>query len=169
MRTCASTGTGSGGGSRGNNLLLFKWTPVNGANGGGGDGERQAAAEETATRRRRYVPVSVVEEERQESAKSDDENKANDGDPSSNETEPSNGKTDINDTPMDEPQASDEDARDSGKNGGGTDFNLNLGLKDPDGDNEGDTAEQHEVAKNPQTENNRFKRKSVTPDLEMRM
>ncbi|RLM60653.1 uncharacterized protein C2845_PM14G09400 [Panicum miliaceum] len=146
------------------------WTPVNGANGGGGgDGERQAAAEETATRRRRYVPVSVVEEERQESAKSDDENKANDGDPSSNETEPSNGKTDINDTPMDEPQASDEDARDSGKNGGGTDLNLNLGLKDPDSDNEGDTAEQHEVAKNPQTENNRFKRKSVTPDLEMRM
>jgi hypothetical protein len=48
--------------------------------------------------------VSVVEEERQESAKSDDENKANDGDPSSNETEPSNGKTDINGTPMDEPQ-----------------------------------------------------------------
>jgi len=46
---------------------------------------------------------------------------------------------------------------------------LNLGLKDPDGDNEGDTAEQHEGAKNPQTENNRFKRKSVTPDLEMRM
>ena len=66
-------------------------------------------------------------------------------------------------------QALDEDARDSGKNGGGTDLNLNLGLKDPDGDNEGDTAEQHEVAKNPQTQNNRFKRKSVTPDLEMRM
>ncbi|KAL5667963.1 hypothetical protein ACJX0J_020184, partial [Zea mays] len=41
---------------------------------------------------------------RQESTKSDDENKANDGDPSSNETEPSNGKTDINDTPMDESQ-----------------------------------------------------------------
>ena len=48
--------------------------------------------------------VSVVEDQRQESAKSDDENKANDGDPSSNETEPSNGKTDINDTPMDESQ-----------------------------------------------------------------
>lgn len=46
---------------------------------------------------------------------------------------------------------------------------MNLGLKDPDGDNEVDTAEQHEAAKNPQTENNRFKRKSVTPDLEMTM
>lgn len=66
-------------------------------------------------------------------------------------------------------QASDEDARDSGKNGGGTDLNLNLGLKDPDGDNEVDTADHREVGKNPQTENNRFKRKSVTPDLEMRM
>jgi hypothetical protein len=48
------------------------------------------------------LQVSVVEEQRQESAKSDDENK--DGDPSPNETEASNGKTDINDTPMDEYQ-----------------------------------------------------------------
>lgn len=48
--------------------------------------------------------VSVVEDERQESGKSDDENKANDGEPSSAETEPSNGKTNINDTPMDESQ-----------------------------------------------------------------
>uniref|UniRef100_A0A0A9DV42 Uncharacterized protein n=1 Tax=Arundo donax TaxID=35708 RepID=A0A0A9DV42_ARUDO len=159
----SSTGTGSGSGSRGNNLHLFKWTPVNGANGGV-DGELAAAAE-TATKRRQYVPVSVVEEQNQESAKSDDENKANDDDPSS---EPSNGKADINDTPMDESQASDEDARDSTKNGGGTDLNLNLGLKDPDGDNEGDTGEQQEPAENPHTAN-RFKRKSVTPDLEMRM
>jgi hypothetical protein len=59
-------------------------------------------------------------------------------------------------------QASDEDARDSGKNGG-TDLNLNLGLKDPDGD----TGEQ-QAGDNPQIEN-RFKRKSITPDLEMRM
>lgn len=50
------------------------------------------------------LQASVMEEQRQESAKSDDENKANDGDPSSNETEPSIGKTDINDTPMDESQ-----------------------------------------------------------------
>ena len=50
------------------------------------------------------LQVSLMEEQRQESAKSDDENKANDGDPSSNETEPSNGKTDINGTPMDESQ-----------------------------------------------------------------
>jgi hypothetical protein len=47
------------------------------------------------------LQVSVVEEQGQESAKSDDENKANDEDHSS---EPSNGKTDINDTPMDESQ-----------------------------------------------------------------
>jgi hypothetical protein len=47
------------------------------------------------------LQVSVVEEQRQESAKSDDENKANDEEHSS---EPSNGKTDINDTPMDESQ-----------------------------------------------------------------
>ncbi|KAL5222824.1 hypothetical protein ABZP36_027537 [Zizania latifolia] len=167
----AATGMGSGGGSRGNNLVLFKWTPLNGSNGGG-DGEQAAAAgpaaeEKKATRRRRYVPVSVVEEERQESAKSDDENKANDGDPSSTETEPSNGKTNINDTPMEESQASDE-ARDSGKKGGGTDLNLNLGLKDPDNDNEVDMGEEHDLGKNPQTEN-RLKRKSVAPDLEMRM
>lgn len=58
--TASSTGMGSGGGSRGNNLLLFKWTPVNGANGGGGDGEQQQAAE-TATRRRRYVPVRILD------------------------------------------------------------------------------------------------------------
>jgi len=59
--TASSTGMGSGGGSRGNNLLLFKWTPVNGTNGGGGgDGEQQQAAE-TATRRRRYVPVRILD------------------------------------------------------------------------------------------------------------
>jgi hypothetical protein len=45
-----------------------------------------------------------MDEQRQESTKSDNENKANDENPSSNETEPSNGKTDINDTPMDESQ-----------------------------------------------------------------
>jgi hypothetical protein len=44
---------------------------------------------------------------------------------------------------------------------------LNLGLKDSDGDNDGDTGEQP-AGNNPQTEN-RLKRKSVTPDLEMRM
>ncbi|KQJ96323.1 uncharacterized protein LOC100836363 [Brachypodium distachyon] len=164
--TAASAATSStAAGSRGNNLVLFKWTPLNGANGGAGegDGEQAAAAAETATRRRRYVPVSIVEDQRQESAKSDDENKANDGDPSSTETEPSNGKTNIDDTPMDESQASDE-ARDSGNNGGGTDLNLNLGPKDPDDEDEGDTGEQNEA----RTEH-RLKRKSVTPDLEMRM
>lgn len=59
----SSTSAGSGSGSRGNNLLLFKWTPVNGANGGGGggDGEQQAATVETATRRRRYVPVRFLD------------------------------------------------------------------------------------------------------------
>uniref|UniRef100_A0A0A9HKR4 Uncharacterized protein n=1 Tax=Arundo donax TaxID=35708 RepID=A0A0A9HKR4_ARUDO len=69
---------------------------------------------------------------------------------------------------MDESPASDEDAGDSGKNGGGTDLNLTLGLKDLDGDNEGDTGEQQETAENPHTAN-RFKRKSVTTDLEMRI
>uniref|UniRef100_A0A0D9X6Y7 Uncharacterized protein n=1 Tax=Leersia perrieri TaxID=77586 RepID=A0A0D9X6Y7_9ORYZ len=110
--------------------------------------------------------VSVVEEERQESGKSDDENKV-DGEPSSAETEASNGKTNINDTPMDESQASD-DARDSGKNGGGsgTDLNLNLGLTD--GNNEVDTGEEQDEENNTHTEN-RLKRKFVAPDLEMRM
>ena len=60
-------------------------------------------------------------------------------------------------------QASDE-VRDSGNFVGGTDINLNLGPKDPDREDEGDTGEQHEV----RTEH-RLKRKSVTPDLEMRM
>lgn len=45
---------------------------------------------------------------------------------------------------------------------------MNLGLKELDGDNEVDTAEKHEAVKNPQAEN-RFKKKSVAPDLEMRM
>jgi hypothetical protein len=116
-----------------------------------------------ATRRRRYVPVSVAEDQRQESAKSDDENKANDGEPSSTETEQSNGKTNIDDTFMDESQASDE-VRDSGDNVGGTDLNLNFGPKDPNGDSECVTGEQHEVL----TEH-RLKRKSVSPDLEIRM
>lgn len=152
----SSTGTGS----RGNNLILFKWTPLNGANEGD---EEQTAPAKTATRRRRYVPVSVVQDQRQESAKSDDENKANDGEPSSTETEQSIGKTNIDDILMDESQASDE-VRDSGNFVGGTDLNLNLGPKDPDGEDEGDTGEHHEV----RTEH-RLKRKSVTPDLEMRM
>jgi hypothetical protein len=58
-------------------------------------------------------------------------------------------------------QASHEDARDFSKNGG-IDLNLNLGLKDPDGD-----TEEQQARNNPQTEN-RFKRKSVTPDLDMK-
>ena len=48
------------------------------------------------------LQVSIVEDQRQESAKSDDENKANDGEPSSTETEKSNGKTNIDDTLIDE-------------------------------------------------------------------
>uniref|UniRef100_A0A453A6L8 Uncharacterized protein n=1 Tax=Aegilops tauschii subsp. strangulata TaxID=200361 RepID=A0A453A6L8_AEGTS len=52
------------------------------------------------------VPVSVVQGQRQESAKSDNENKANDGEPSSAETEQSNGKANIGDTLMDESQTS---------------------------------------------------------------
>ncbi|XP_040257136.1 uncharacterized protein [Aegilops tauschii subsp. strangulata] len=48
--------------------------------------------------------VSVVQGQRQESAKSDNENKANDGEPSSAETEQSNGKANIGDTLMDESQ-----------------------------------------------------------------
>jgi hypothetical protein len=55
----SSTGNDSGSGSRGNDLLLFKWTAANGANGGG-DGD-QAAAAEPAPRRRRYVPVRTLE------------------------------------------------------------------------------------------------------------
>ena len=50
------------------------------------------------------LQVSIVEDQRQESAKSDDENKANDGEPSSTETEQSNGKTNIDDTLIDESQ-----------------------------------------------------------------
>uniref|UniRef100_A0A453RVM1 Uncharacterized protein n=1 Tax=Aegilops tauschii subsp. strangulata TaxID=200361 RepID=A0A453RVM1_AEGTS len=44
----SSTGTGS----RGNNLILFKWTPLNGANEGD---EEQTAPAKTATRRRRFL------------------------------------------------------------------------------------------------------------------
>ncbi|KAE8767794.1 hypothetical protein D1007_60805 [Hordeum vulgare] len=172
ISAATATASSAGTGSRGNNLILFKWTPFNGSNEGD---EEQTAPAKTATRRRRYVPVrilhvSVVQDQRQESAKSDDENKANDGEPSSTETEQSIGKTNIDDILMDESQASDE-VRDSGNFVGGTDLNLNLGLKDPDvedeGDtveDEGDTVEHHRV----RTEH-RLKRKSVTPDLEMRM
>ncbi|XP_051187117.1 uncharacterized protein [Lolium perenne] len=131
----STAASSTGAGSRGNNLVLFKWTPLNGANGRGGGDEELTAPAEMATRRRRYVPVSVAEDQRQESAKSDDENKANDGEPSSTETEQSNGKTNIDDTFMDESQASDE-VRDSGDNVGGTDLNLNFGPKDPNGDSE---------------------------------
>uniref|UniRef100_A0ACD6AH82 Uncharacterized protein n=1 Tax=Avena sativa TaxID=4498 RepID=A0ACD6AH82_AVESA len=154
----SSTGTGS----RGNNLVLFKWSPLSGANRRGGDEEPTAPAE-TAMGRRRYVPVSVVEDQRQESAKSDDEKKANDGEPSSTETGQSNGKTNIDGTLMDESQASDE-VRDSCNDVGGTDLNLNFGPKDPNVDDEGDTGEQHEVGIE-----HRLKRKSVSPDLEIRM
>ncbi|EMS59345.1 hypothetical protein TRIUR3_15725 [Triticum urartu] len=100
----SSTGTGS----RGNNLILFKWTPLNGANEG--DEEQTAPAKTATRRRRRYVlslstlQVSVVQDQRQESAKSDDENKANDGEPSSTETEQSIGKTNMDDILMDESQ-----------------------------------------------------------------
>jgi hypothetical protein len=59
-------------------------------------------------------------------------------------------------------QASHEDAQGFGKNGG-IDMNLNLGLKDPDGD-----TEEQQTRNNPQTEN-RFMKKFVTPDLDMRM
>ena len=52
----SSTGTGS----RGNNLVLFKWTPLNGANGRGGGDKELTVPAEMATRRRRYVPVRIL-------------------------------------------------------------------------------------------------------------
>jgi hypothetical protein len=59
MATSAAASS-TGAGSRGNNLVLFKWTPLNGANGRGGGDEVLMVPAETATRRRRYVPVRIL-------------------------------------------------------------------------------------------------------------
>lgn len=57
--TSAAASSAGATGSRGNNLILFKWTPLNGANGGGGD-EDQTAPAKMDTIRRRYVPVRIL-------------------------------------------------------------------------------------------------------------
>jgi hypothetical protein len=56
----STAASSTGAGSRGNNLVLFKWTPLNGANGRGGGDEELTAPAEMATRRRRYVPVRIL-------------------------------------------------------------------------------------------------------------
>ncbi|XP_077221221.1 uncharacterized protein LOC143854956 [Tasmannia lanceolata] len=170
-------------------LLLYKWTPISLNNNPKDDSA--TVPEEPPRRKFRYVPVSVIEEQKEAAATSvadDNDTKPSDGvvtDPSpvATKSDGSGGKPDVNDVPMEETQASNK-GQSAPQHLNETNLDLNLGLKARDEGNDPTMTDQSESvqlervssgvdiemkpAKNSEGEN-RTKRKSMTPDLEMRV
>ncbi|OVA10058.1 hypothetical protein BVC80_1755g6 [Macleaya cordata] len=132
-------------GNNGSHLLLYKWAPLaqssnnnnNGDKSSGKDDNTAVTPEEPPRRKFRYVPIAVIEEQKKEAAeKADEEAKPLEADPSAGGTsksDGSDGKPDINDVPMEETQAMDED-QSAPQESNETNLDLNLGLKAHDGD-----------------------------------
>ncbi|KAK9267868.1 hypothetical protein L1049_010305 [Liquidambar formosana] len=141
-------------GNNGSHLLLYKWTPISQSNNATNntsngdktpavdDGASAAAPEEPPRRKFKYVPIAVLEEQKNEAAEVEDEAKLGDTDPSSAEpTSKSNGfdeKPDINDVPMEESQAADNNQLERQDLNEST-LDLSLGLKAHDGDPDSDS------------------------------
>ncbi|KAF8414176.1 hypothetical protein HHK36_002175 [Tetracentron sinense] len=138
-------------GTNGSHLLLYKWAPIsqsgNGNNSNGDNSSNKvdsaAAQEEPPRRKFRYVPIAVLEEQEKEAAeKAEDEAKPSNTDPSAaGPTSKSDGfdeKPDINDVPMEETQALDNDQlppQDLNE----SNLDLSLGLKARDGNRDSDS------------------------------
>ncbi|KAG9455075.1 hypothetical protein H6P81_007979 [Aristolochia fimbriata] len=161
-------------GNNGSHLLLYKWTPLsqsNGSNNNNNNGKDEAPAvtEEPAKRKFRYVPISVIEEQKREEAENvEDESKPNaesmmsDSSPAVNDRKPH-----INEVDMEENEEKSHTGRHDLNE---TSLDLSLGLKAHDGNkdqSEGGDAEMKPTS-NSETDG-RPKRKSIAPDLEMRV
>ncbi|KAJ6795752.1 Uncharacterized protein M6B38_224300 [Iris pallida] len=113
------------------NLVLYKWTPISKENTTTTDSPADA---EPQRKKFRYVPIAVIEEQKQEvGAKSDDENKLEDGDPAPqpSQTSGSEGKPDENKVKQ-ENQILDKDGAPTAE-ANETSLDLNLGFKAHDG------------------------------------
>ncbi|XP_009616340.1 uncharacterized protein [Nicotiana tomentosiformis] len=108
-------------GSNGSHLLLFKWTHITASqnNNGTADGNGEknhspndgaVAVEELPKRKFKYIPVALLEEQKyEESEHTDNEAKPNEtesnGEGPTSEPDGFDEKPDINDVPMEESQA----------------------------------------------------------------
>lgn len=148
----SATTNGNANGNNGSHLLLYKWTPItqsqnNNSNNNGGSAKNEATpAEEPLKRKFKYVPIAVLEELKDEAAEQvdvevEDEPRPSETDPEAAEpnskTDGFDEKPDINDVPMEENQATDDNPL------GRQDLNestldLSLGLKSHDGENDSD-------------------------------
>ncbi|KAJ6797740.1 uncharacterized protein M6B38_281180 [Iris pallida] len=119
------------------NLVLYKWTPISKEDTITTTTTTDSAADAEPQRRKfRYVPIAVIEEQKQEvGAKSDDENKPEDGDPAQHpsQTSGSEGKPDENDLKQ-ESQTFNKDGAPT-EEANETSLDLNLGFRAHDGDN----------------------------------
>ncbi|KAL1567763.1 B-cell CLL/lymphoma 7 protein family member A-like isoform X1 [Salvia divinorum] len=150
----ASNGTANG--SNGSSHVQFyKWTPIapiqlkDSSNNDSNDGDNgnaepknsskddDAVVEEPPKKRFKYIPIVVLEEQKVESSEQmEDENKPDEGNSDAIETT-SRGdeKPDMNDTPMDDNQAS-ESSREERQDLNESTLDLSLGLNAHDGENE---------------------------------
>lgn len=143
---------GNNNGNNGSHLLLYKWTPISQSSNNGTNADKNstkdsaaatAAPEEPPRRKFKYIPIAVLEEQKREDAeKADDEAKPSDADLSAVEpTLKTNGfdeKPDINDVPMEENQALDQNQL-ARQDLNESTLDLSLGLKAHDGDPDSDS------------------------------
>ncbi|CAL5411833.1 unnamed protein product [Camellia sinensis] len=147
-------------GNNGSHLLLYKWTPITPSqnSNSNGNGEKSSAkeeevaaavdsaasaAEEPPRRKFRYIPIAVLEEQKNEAEEMvDDEAKPRDTDPNAAEPTSKNDgldeKPDINDVPVEESQALDDDTPLVRQDLNESTLDLSLGLNSRDGDPDSD-------------------------------
>ncbi|KAJ8497215.1 hypothetical protein OPV22_007767 [Ensete ventricosum] len=133
--------------------------------------------EELPRRKFRYIPISVIEEKKEASPKSNEDTKPNETNkfPSISQINPSGKIPDMKDVSAEEVQAPYKDRAPS-EEGSGTDLDLSLGLRAPEGDHEKELKTSKHGEGHGKSERaikaearNKLKRKVVTPDLEMRV
>ncbi|XP_034698379.1 uncharacterized protein LOC117923963 isoform X2 [Vitis riparia] len=155
---------GNNNGNNGSHLLLYKWTPISQSSNNGTNADKNsakdsaaatAAPEEPPRRKFKYIPVGILhhtwsnlqiavleEQKREDAEKADDEAKPSDADLSAAEpTLKTNGfdeKPDINDVPMEENQALDQNQL-ARQDLNESTLDLSLGLKAHDGDPDSDS------------------------------
>ncbi|KAL7212335.1 hypothetical protein ACSBR2_015089 [Camellia fascicularis] len=147
-------------GNNGSHLLLYKWTSITPSqnSNSNGNGEKSSAkeeevaaavdstasaAEEPPRRKFRYIPIAVLEEQKNEAEEMvDDEAKPSDTDPNAAEPTSKNDgldeKPDINDVPVEESQALDDDTSLVRQDLNESTLDLSLGLNSRDGDPDSD-------------------------------
>ncbi|GMP73392.1 hypothetical protein CsSME_00031165 [Camellia sinensis var. sinensis] len=123
-------------GNNGSHLLLYKWTPITPSqnSNSNGNGEKSSAKEEEAA-----AAIAVLEEQKNEAEEMvDDEAKPRDTDPNAAEPTSKNDgldeKPDINDVPVEESQALDDDTPLVRQDLNESTLDLSLGLNSRDGD-----------------------------------